>query len=198
MQFLLISVGRRLKRPLISKLYDAPERTVRGLKDRPTRSRGATRPPTRSRVPWTRRTSPLWGRSPPSTSHSQTGPPRTGGAGSSAPGGESGRTLRGGQERKATELKGEGVHPPLELLFFPPPGCFSRLRLDTGAHTYTSPAAPRFFPWSTSSPSSHARPHGPGPGSVALHERRRFDSCPGASLCVSCCLTHPGPLAPVG
>lgn len=86
-------------------MYDAPERTIRGLKDGPTRSRAAKRPPTRSRVPWTRRTSPLSERSPPSMFRIPLAPPRTAGAWSSAPGGESGRTLREEQERKETFIK---------------------------------------------------------------------------------------------
>lgn len=136
-------------------LLNAP--CVDGLKDRPTRSRGAKRPPTRSRVPWTRRTSPPSGRNPPSTSRILLAPPGTAGAWSSAPRGESGRTLRGGRECKATFIK---MHSPP-----PPSGCFSRLRrrLDTRTDTHTSPVAPRSFPWSTSSPPSPARPHGPVP-----------------------------------
>lgn len=78
---------------------------IRGLKDGPTQSRAAKRPPTRSRVPWTRRTSPLSGRSPPSMFRIPLAPPRTADAWSSARGGESGRTLRGEQERKATFIK---------------------------------------------------------------------------------------------
>lgn len=143
-------------------LLNAP--CVDGLKDRPTRSRGAKRPPTRSRVPWTRRTSPPWGRNPPSKSRILLALPRTAGAWSSAPRGESGRTLRGGQERKATFIKMHSSSTPAPLPP-PPPGCFSRLRrrLDTRTDTHTSPVAPRSFPWSTSSPPSHARPHGPVP-----------------------------------
>lgn len=86
-------------------MYDALERSVRGLKDGPTRSRAARRPPTRSRVPWTRQTSPLSGRNQPSMFRIPLAPPRTAGAWSSAPGGESGRTLREEQERKATIIK---------------------------------------------------------------------------------------------
>lgn len=86
-------------------MYDAPERSVRGLKDGPTRSRAARRPPTRSRVPWTRQTSPLSGRNQPSMFRIPLAPPRTAGAWSSAPGGESGRTLREEQQRKATIIK---------------------------------------------------------------------------------------------
>lgn len=93
-------------------LLNAP--CVDGLKDRPTRSRGAKRPPTRSRVPWTRRTSPPSGRNPPSTSRILLAPPRTAGAWSSAPRGESGRTLRGGRESKATFIKMHSP-PPLDV-----------------------------------------------------------------------------------
>lgn len=144
-------------------LLNAP--CVDGLKDRPTRSRGAKRPPTRSRVPWTRRTSPPWGRNPPSTSRILLAPPRTAGAWSSAPRGESGRTLRGGQaRRKAALIKMHSSSTPAPFPFLPP-GCFSRLRrrLDTRTDTHTSPVAPRSFPWSTSWPPSQARPHGPVP-----------------------------------
>lgn len=133
---------------------------------RPTRSRGARRPPTRYRVPWTRRTSPRSGRNPPSTSRIPLAPPRTAGAWSSAPGGESGRTLRGGQERKGAFIKGR-THSRIHSRRFSvlPAGCIPRLRRRpvTGADTYTSQGAPRFSPWSTSSPPSHARPQGPVP-----------------------------------
>lgn len=153
-------------------MYDAPERSVRGLKDGPTRSRAARRPPTRSRVPWTRRTSPLSGRSPPSMFRIPLAPPRTAGAWSSAPAGASGRTLRREQERKATFVKRRTPSSSAGAVFLSSPldVCPGSTAWFLGRNTYSSPVAPRFFPWSTSSPSSHAGPDGP----VAAQERRRL------------------------
>lgn len=161
-----------------------------GLKDGPTRSRAARRPPTRSRVPWTRQTSPPSGRNQPSMSRIPLAPPRTAGAWSSAPGGESGRTLGGEQQRQAPIIKKRANAFILRRSRCPllPSGCLSRRRrrrhhsrrrrrLVTGTNTYTSPVAPHFSPWCTSSPSSHAGPDGP----VAAHERRRLGRCPDAS-----------------
>lgn len=153
-------------------LLNAP--CVDGLKDRPTRSRGAKRPPTRSRVPWTRRTSPPWGRNPPSKSRILLALPRTAGAWSSAPRGESGRTLRGGQERKATFIKMHSsstpapLPPPTPWMFLqapPPPGYPDRHSHVAGGSAFFS--VEHIVAAFTCSSSR------PGPGSVAVHERRR-------------------------
>lgn len=158
-------------------LLNAP--CVDGLKDRPTRSRGAKRPPTRSRVPWTRRTSPPWGRNPPSTSRILLGPPRTAGAWSSAPRGESGRTLTGGRQRKATFIKmhSSSTPVPFPILLLPPlPGCFYP---DQHAHVAGGSA---FFSVEHIAAAFTCSSSRSGPGSVALHEQRRSDSCSGVLL----------------
>lgn len=153
-------------------LLNAP--CVDGLKDRPTRSRGAKRPPTRSRVPWTRRTSPPSGRNPPSTSRILLAPPRTAGAWSSAPRGESGRTLRGGRESKATFIK---MHSPPLWMFLqapPPPGYPDRHSHVAGGSAFFS--VEHIVAAFTCSSSRS------GPGSAAVHERRRSDSCSEVAL----------------
>lgn len=180
-------------------MYDAPERTVRGLKDGPTRSRAARRPPTRSRVPWTRRTSLPSGRSPPSMFRIPLVPPRTAGAWSSAPGGESGRTLRGEQEREATFVKRR-------------PRSSS-----TGAVVLSSPldvspgSAAAWIPGQTLTRRRWLRVFFRGAHRCRLHmpvvtvrwpymsgeSRVAAPTRPCWVQLVSCCVTHPGPLAPV-
>lgn len=113
-----------------------PECTVNGLRSKPTRSRGARRPPTRSRVPSTRRTSHRWGRSPHSSSRILLGPPRTAVVWSSAPGWESGRTLEDDGKKtninSTRTLKARPFHVSPVWMFLqasPPPGYGDNTRL---------------------------------------------------------------------
>lgn len=146
-----------LPRPRCTELLNAP--CADGLKERPTRSRGAKRPPTRCRAPWTRRTSPPSGRNPPSTSRTRLAPPGTAGAGSSAPGGESGRTLReGGTGERQRWLK--GTHPPLQ----PPANPDGHSRVAGGSAFFPVEHIVVHFTCSSSRS---------GAGSVAVHGRGR-------------------------
>lgn len=174
-------------------MYDAPERTVRGLKDGPTRSRAARQPPTRSRVPWTRRTSPLSGRSPPSMFRIPPAPPRTAGAWSSAPGGESGRRLRGEKEHR---WDGGGVRSSSTGAVFlqapPPPGYRDKhLHVDGGSAFFSTEHMVAVFTCSSSR--SGGRSWAEELGSLVPTRPRRFGrlfpAVDSASTIGSCCPT---------
>lgn len=110
----------------------------------PTSSPAARRPPTRSRVPWTRRTRLRPGRSPRSRSRIPLGPAGTGSAGSSAPAGELGPALWGVKDA-FTVTKRSGVDTKTSARVV------RALPWQLPDKTYMSAPGPCCFPRSTSS-----------------------------------------------
>lgn len=187
----------------------------------PTQSPEATRPPTRSRVPSTRRTRLRPGRSPRSSSHILPGPPGTEVSWSSAPGPEPGLRLWGSGQRTWTQRLTDShwqrlVHVITSTSTFGFPsvvnGCLVTGGCDDNArrispkiwHLHVRCSSALFsvehivcFFFSSHSSSSHQTPKRTDTNSSSLlgvrsGNARRWKQ--NVQL-ISCCLTHSVPLA---